>query len=393
MNILQVISDLSRRAGGPAQAVLEVSQALVRKGHAISIFGISDAPAQKSEIARGIEIRSFPREWSFRYRYSGAFREALEHEIQKFDLVHIHGVWTYPTFAASRIAKKAEVPYILRPCGMLDAYSLSHHALRKKLYYSLIEKITLRNAAAIHFTTQEEKESASAIRNILDSKFVVVPLGLELESYTHLPPRGSIRNRVLGLENKKIILFLGRVNFKKGLDLLIRAFSKLVKERSDIHLIIAGPDDEGYGKKLDQWIRDEKIQTDVTRLGFVEGGQKLSLFSDSDIFCLPSHQENFGLAVLEAMAAGLPVLVSEHVNLSEEIGKQGAGLVTSLGIEEIAGALNKLLEDDTLRYQMGAHGKALVRREYSWDLISEWWIRLYEDVSLQVVTRLMPEPV
>ncbi|OGW85167.1 MAG: hypothetical protein A3C35_07180 [Omnitrophica bacterium RIFCSPHIGHO2_02_FULL_46_11] len=383
MKILQVVSELSPRMGGPAQAVLELSRVLAREGQAVSIFAtdpdlkVFEQSHLRTKVT-DVSIKLFKSIGWRHYYYSPSFKKELKQRVRDFDIVHIHGIWTYPTLAASRICKEAGVPYVIRPCGMLDRYCFSHHQLRKKIYYALAEQKNLTSAHAIHFTTEEERHRSSM--NGLANQAVVIPLGLDLEPYLCLPPRGNFRKHYPHLEGKKIILFLGRINFKKGLDLLIDAFSAVLKETKEAHCIIAGPDDEGYGKRLKEWISEKGISEHVTVIGFVEGEAKLALFRDSDIFCLPSHQENFGIAVVEAMAAGLPVVISDQVNLYREIQSEQAGIVTGLNSSEIASAFLRLLQDDHLRETMAMNSRAYVKRNYQWDKIVKDLMRLYEHI-------------
>ncbi|MBI3999921.1 MAG: glycosyltransferase [Candidatus Omnitrophica bacterium] len=380
MNILHVVPSLSKRFGGPAKAVLELSEALVHAGQKVSIFatdhGFENGGYDADLDQSGVRIGLFKRRWPKCYFHSPSFGKALEHEIRNFDVVHIHGLWTYPTLVASRLSQRNGIPYLIRPCGMLDPYCLSHHGLRKKIYYLFFEKSHLARARVIHFTTEEEKEHSQV--SGLALQMVVIPLGLKLEDYFHLPPHGSFRKQFLNLDGKKLVVFLGRINFKKGLDLLVGAFSELVKEIEGVHCVIAGPDDEGYGRKLRWWIREKGIEDHVTIIGFLDGEKKLALLRDSDVFCLLSHQENFGIAVVEAMAVGLPVVVSDQMNLGSEIKSHQAGVVTSMKCSEIASHLHHLLENDHLRHKMGQNGQRLVHEKYRWDKIAEELIRVYE---------------
>lgn len=389
MNILHVISNLSPRSGGPAKVVLEVSKELATCGHKITIFSIRN-PEEMIPNPGGSEgndseppgfggfgrIQLFDCVGPRNYGYSPSLTTQLVREIASFDILHLHGLWTYPTWTASRIAKKFGVPYVIRPCGMLDRYSMSHHPIRKKIYYELIEKENLKNAAAVHFTSEEECRRSDA--ELFRDRIVVIPLGVNLEDYRQPPEKGEFRNKYPHLKDQKIILFLGRLSFKKGLDLLICAFSELLKKMGQVHCVIAGPDDENYGRHVKRWIREEKIENHVTILGFQDRKAKTELFRDCDLFCLPSHQENFGLSVVEAMAAGLPVVISEHVNLFREIKEAGAGLVTPLESHELASALLALLSNDALRQSMGKRGKRLVEEHYQWSQVAQAWLNTYE---------------
>ena len=382
MNLLQVVPSISGRHGGPARAVLELSEALAARGHRVRIFatdhGYKEREAESELPTNGTEVELFKLRWPRLYFYSPSLKQALKRSIRNFDIVHIHGLWLHPTLAASRICRAAGIPYVIRPCGMLNPRSMSHHRFRKYLYHWLIESENLNSAQAIHFTTQDEKDRSD--RYGLSPRAIVIPLGLKLNDYLSLPPKGEFRKRHPHLEGKKIILYLGRINFIKGLDLLAAAFAELVRSVKGIHWVIAGPDDKGYGKKLKRWINAKRIENAVTWTGFLEGREKLTLLRDSDIFCLPSYQESFGLAALEAMAAGLPVVVSNQVSICREIESAQAGFVTPLNVLELRSGLNRLLQDQFLRDTMGRNGQKLVQEKYGWDRIAQDLTQLYERI-------------
>lgn len=382
MNILQVVSTLSPRAGGPAKAVVDLSRELARQGERVSIFSADCGPEEPDSRTRfqegNVEICRFGPKWPGHYGYSPLFAQELKRRIKDFDIVHIHGLWTYPTFAAGRISRKERVPYLIRPCGMLDEYCIGHHRLRKTVYYFLAERKNLISAQAVHFTHETERDRSFGGNASLRS--VVIPLGCDLSDFADMPPRGNFKNRYAHLHGKKIVSFLGRLNFKKGLDLLIDAVAELKKSVQDVHCVIAGPDDEGYGSRLKRWIHQKGMAEDVTFTGFLNVDQKRELFGDSEVFCLPSHQENFGIAVVEAMACALPVVVSDQVSLSKEIQSVEAGIVTRLKVFEIASALKQLLQHDSLKRRMGEQGRNLVRDKYRWEPNARRLIRLYGEL-------------
>lgn len=384
MKILQVTSSLSLRTGGPARAVLEMSEALSKEGVEVTIFA-TDAGLENNRVRpsssekNGVKIHTFKSEWPHPYFYSSPLGRELQKEIRNFNLVHIHGLWVFPTLAASRNCQRQQVPYLVRPCGMLDEYCLAHHAFRKRIYGSLFEKENLRHAQAIHFTSEEERRRSGKFG--LKAPAVVIPLGVNAESFEPSGLKGEFRKRHPRLKDKKIILFLGRINFKKGLDLLIDALGELAKTNSGFHCVIAGPDDEGYGARVKGWIENKNFQDWVTFTGFIDGEDKLALLEDSDIFCLPSRQENFGLAAFEAMAAGLPVVVSDQVNLHQEIEKAEAGLGVPCKVGAIASALKTLLNDESLRRSMGECGRKLVEEKYGWSNIAKKLVQAYENIT------------
>jgi len=382
IRILHVVPSIFLRSGGPAKAVVDLSNALVPRGFEVSVFATEDRDniggEYRSFERNGVQYQLYARRWLKKYGFSSTFARGLEQQIKKVDLVDIHSVWCYATAIAGHLCRKHKIPYLMRPCGMLDSYCLSHHWIKKRLYHYLVEGNNLRKAEIVHFTTEEERDRSIGYGS--KDRGVVIPLGVRLEEYLTLPPRGSFRKDYPQLAGKKVILFLGRISFKKGLDLVVDAMSNILKKRDDAHWVIAGPDDEGYGKKLNRMIREKGIGHAVTLTGFLDGERKLALFRDSDIFCHPSYQENFGLSVVEAMATGLPVVVSDQVNIHDQISAAKAGMVSACESGEVTLALERLLENDKMRLQMGVNAKRLVSERYEWNDIVQSYAELYERV-------------
>ena len=374
-----MIPSLDPRSGGPVKAVQGLSEKLAQRGIQVTVFATKNG-GKESQINLSSTIRSevFSSYGPRNFAFSPSFTKAVRKQIKSFDLVHIHTLWSFPEWITSYYCQRAGVPYLVRPCGMLASHCLSYGTLQKKIYSFLVERKNLNRAEAIHFTTQEEKNQSSGFG--LTSKSAVIPLGLNLTDYSNLPPRGEFRKTHPSLQGKKIILFLGRMTVRKGLDLMIQVFAQVVKKVKDAHLVIAGPDDEGYGKELKSWIQQQDIDHQVTLTGFLEGRQTFALLRDSDVFCLPSYHENFGIAVIEAMAAGLPVVISDQVNLHLEIQKAQAGFVTPCQADAVTSALCQLLNDEPLCRTMGENGKKLVREKYQWDIVADEVIELYERI-------------
>ncbi|MBI4397742.1 MAG: glycosyltransferase [Candidatus Omnitrophica bacterium] len=374
MNILHVIPSLSGTTGGPARALFDLTRQLVLEGHSVTIFTTASAGGRSQN---GFTIEQFQRKWPRPYCYAPDLKNRLEETLAGFDVVHIHGIWWYPTYIASRLCHQKKIPYIIRPCGMLDRYSLSRHGFKKQIYGWLIERKNLEQAGAIHFTSEEEKNRSALFGS--KATAAVIPLGVFMEDYLEALPQGEFRARHSPLLGKKIILFLGRIHFKKGLDLLVRAFSSMHQQNPAVHLVIAGPDD-GYLQSLKRFIRRNNIESSVTLLGYVEGRQKLALLRDSDIFCLPSRQENFGIAVIEAMAAGLPVVVSDQVNICREIDAARAGKVVPCDERALEHALKELLQCEEERKQMAERAKKVVQEQFQWKQVTQKIIQLYKSL-------------
>jgi glycosyltransferase involved in cell wall biosynthesis len=259
--------------------------------------------------------------------------------------------------------------------------------IKKAVYNFVIEKRNLDEAAAIHYTTQEEMALAhKALR--IRAPGVVVPLGVDLDEYATLPPRGTLRACFPEIGDKRIILFLGRLNFTKGLDVLSRAYGRVVRQRTDVHLVIAGPDEDGYGRKVRAWLTEGGVLDRVTFTGMLIGQEKLAAFADADVFVLPSYTENFGMAVVEALACGLPVVISNKVNIWREIAQAEAGLVVNCDSGELAEALLKIMDDTEGLKKLGAHGKILVQERFTWDSVANQMLQVYQTLQSYAETTL-----
>lgn len=376
MKILHIIANLAPRSGGPVKVCLELCEELTKRGNQVSIFttnldfpdGFIDVSVHKNVQKNGVKIQYFPvqfRPWV----YSHELGKELRIRIKTFDIVHIHGLYRYPQTIAAYYARKYTIPYIIRPHGSLDPFLYNNSGNRyvKRVYERLIEFRNLNRASAIHFTAEEERLLTQFLNLKADS--VVIPNGIFTEKYKILPPKGSFRKKH-DLNDKKIILHLGRINFIKGLDILIKAFSMIAKYSDDCVLVIAGPDNEGYSDVVKQWIIEEEIEERVLFPGMLYGVEVLEAFVDADIFALPSYTENFGIAVIEAMACGLPVVISDKVNIWQEIAKSGAGKVAPCNADYFAKIMLELLDNPEIAQQMGKKGKALVKKQYQWSKVA-----------------------
>jgi len=209
---------------------------------------------------------------------------------------------------------------------------------------------------------------------------IVVPDGIDLSEFSHLPGYGAFRHKYPELGGRKILLFLGRINFKKGLDILARAFGEIGRKRDDVYLVLAGPDDEAYGARVRAWLQGEGALGRSIFAGMLSGGEKLAVLRDSDVFVLPSYSENFGIAVVEAMTCGLPVVISNKVNIWREVAGVKAGIITDCDSHRVAEAIVRLLDNRSLRVEMGKRGKKLVEEKYSWPELAKQIIEVYERI-------------
>lgn len=380
MKILHIIPSLSKNLDGPANAIGNFCNNLVAKGLGITIYTTDLHPINYDSLA-GLDVKVFKTYKKSNYCFSLGLWQALEENITRYDLIHIHGLWVFPTTIAAYIARKKKVPYIIRPCGMLDYYGVYHtrwKSFKKLLYFNVLERNNLDRASAVHFTSLEELNRAKHLN--IKAPPLILPLGIEKNEFLALPPKGGFRNMYPFLKGKKIILFLGRIHYIKGLEILIDAYKNVSDKTDEVFLIIAGHDNEGYKNVLKNKINALNLSDKVFFTGLVKDKQKIEILTDSDIFCLPSFQENFGIAVAEAMAAGLPVVISDQVNIHSEISDANAGIVTKCDSDEVANAILKIINNDTLKKEMGVNARKLVFDKFSWDKIAEKMIENYQKI-------------
>lgn len=382
MKILHVIANLAPRYGGPSKACWEMARAVAQLGHEVSIYttnqdgpGELEVPLDRPVWRDGVEIRYFPIQPPRFWGTSLPLALALRQKIPASDLVHIHSLYLFHNLVAGHWCRQYAIPYLVRPHGTLDPFIHRRHRWRKRLMEHLFEHRNIRQAAALHFTTAAEQELAAPFT--FGTPGVVVPLGIDLEEFAGLPAPGSFRRRHPEIGDKLIILFFGRVNFKKGLDILAQAFGAVARRRQDVHLVIAGPDNEGWGARVRTWLDEQAMGARTTFTGMLLGPDKLAVLRDASLFVLPSYSENFGLAVIEAMAAGLPVIISDQVNIWREVHAGGAGRVIPCDATALADQILELLANPDAATHMGQKGRSLVQERFQWPRIGRSLVEAY----------------
>ncbi|HEU4889811.1 MAG TPA: glycosyltransferase [Thermoanaerobaculia bacterium] len=365
MRILHVVPTYlpARRYGGPIVAVHGLCKALAARGHEVDVFTTNvdgdatlDVPVSTPVDVDGVQVRYFPSSFPRLY-WSPAMRKALHAEIGSYDVVHIHAVYLWTGIAAARAARKAGVPYVISPRGMLVPELIRRKSrMVKTLWLQMLERRGFANAAAVHFTSALEGEEAKRVGLPLPKPFVV-PNGIDVEPRPDVP------------RDDATLLFLGRVNWKKGLDRVISALPSL----PGVRFAIAGNDDEGLTPRLRELAQHQGVGDRVEFLGPVYGAAKNELLARATLFVLLSTSENFGNAVLEALAMETPVVLSRDVGLAEEVARAGAGII---GLDDVAA----LLHDAERRAEMGRKGRALVESRFTWPRVAEEMERMYESL-------------
>lgn len=388
LKILQVIPGIAPLYGGPSQAVIELSTSLIAAGVQTEI-ATTDANGsarlavdlEKPMAYKGVQTHFFCRHLGDSIKYSRPMANWLSLHVSDFDAVHIHGIFSHQTLSASHACIRSKVPYVIRPMGMLDPWSMNQKPLRKFLAWHLLIKQCLRKAAVIQYTCEEERLNAE--RSFGLTHGFVIPNGVRTD-LLEAPPATSMRGKKNIPLEAPYVLTLSRIHPKKGFELLLDGFSDYLKgiQCPNLHLVIAGEGDPDYVKALHAQAQGLGIEAYVHWTGWLEGEEKRGAMQDANLFVLPSFQENFGIAAVEAMACGIPVLVSRQVGLAHEIEVANSGWVIDLSRDELCMALREAASKAGERAVRGKAGRELVRWRFTWSTVSRAMIEMYENILL-----------
>jgi glycosyltransferase involved in cell wall biosynthesis len=385
MRILHVIPSVSSQRGGPSFAVRMMAETIARHHVEVHIVATDDdgigratVPLEEALVENSVTYRYFQRQTTF-YTFSLPLTRWLWNHVGEYDLLHIHSLFSYATLPAAWFAHWHGVPYIIRPLGHLNRWGIQNRrAALKRLSLRWIEGPILRRATLLHFTCEQERLEAAEVG--VSGPTVIAPLGIDTTPFQQLPSMESFSIAHPQTQNNVRLLFLSRIDPKKGLDLLLAAFAKLRQSHPDIVLVIAGDGDAAYLAELKALAQQLDIADAVIWTGFLTGRAKLAALAAADLFVLPSYSENFGIAVVEAMAAGLPVVISDQVGIHHEVSKGNAGLVTPCQVEPLRAALWQLVTNSTQRQQLGSNGKQLVEQLFSQSAMTQHLLAMYEQV-------------
>lgn len=387
MRVLHVIPAVAARYGGPSRAVFEMGAAV--RAHGVeTVVATTDAdgagrlalPTGMIVEHRGLPTVFFPRQWSEAFKYSAPLARWLLAEAAGFDVVHVHAVFSHSSLAAGRAARRRGVPYVVRPLGTLDPWSLAQKRGRKRLLWRLGASRLVRGAAAIHYTSAAERRGAEAIAGAGDpGRGAVIPLGVDPDLLAAPPPPGVFRREWPVLGEAPYVLALGRLHPKKGLETLLRAFAGVAGP--EWRLVIAGDGEPAYVAGLRRLAADLGAGARVVFTGWLEGGPRAGALRDAALLALPSRQENFALSVVEALACAVPVVISDAVNLADDVRAAGAGWVVSLDEAALAAGLGEALDGEPERARRGKAGRELVERRFTWTRIGSDLADLYRALA------------
>lgn len=377
LKVAFAVGGLYTEGSGVARIVCDLANALRRQGTPVDVY-TADCPGRGADgtgLAPGNRLHTAPGRWMGRLAWSPALARVLDGAAGELDVVHNHSLWMLPTHYATRAAGRRGVPVVWTVHGFLEPWALAHSRWKKRLAGWAFQDRDLRSASCL--VVNSPSELASVRGYGLRNPVAVIPNGVNLEEFASLPPREDFERRFPEVRGKGVCLFLSRLHEKKGLGHLVEAWSRISREFGEWQLVIAGPDD-GYEARLRERIAVLGLERSVTVAGPLYGEWKRAAWSRADAFVLPSYSEGFSMALLEALAAGLPALVTPGCNFPEAA-RAGAAFEVEPTAGGTADGLRRLLgmrADE--RQEMGIRGRTLVEAGYTWDAVARRTLAVYE---------------
>lgn len=367
MRILHVIPGLAD-SSGPTQAVANLARAQTRLGHEVQVAAIGGRGTDPSAQGFvGVDVHVFPSQVLRYWGYSPPLARWLGESVAAFDFVHVHSLWLYPNLATARACVRKSTPYWVRPAGSLEPWCMALHPIRKRLYLRFIERRLMDKSAAVHAVSEQEADHLRAFE--FRAPVVCIPNGVSDAFLRGAPGRDAARRRFGLAGDAPVLLFLSRIHPKKGLDILHRAFELVLRNHPSAVLMIAGPMDHDYAQEV-RAMFEPLVRTGSTCFpGELRGADKGAAFAAADAFVLPSHSENFGIVVAEAMATGIPVVTSRNTPW-QLLETEGAGFWEPLSPEAFASRMSWLLSHPDQARSMGDRGRSVARSRFSWDAIA-----------------------
>lgn len=372
MRVCHVVASINRDTGGPAITVPRLASALSSRGIEVDLATLDYPQHGPQTVVAGVTVSSTPTSWANRALrgWSSPFRRGLRSLVgDGVDLIHNHGLWMFPNLYARQTAKAARIPLVISPRGMVEPWSLRNSSIKKKIVWSLFEKGNLQSADLFHATSMAEADSIRSLG--IQQPIAVIPNGIEVPDLAQRPDRSLLENLFPELRNRQWLVFLSRLHPKKGVLELLAAWKRLATDFPGWHLILAGPDLDGFEITVRNEIATLGLNKCVTVTGMLNADHKQSAFVGAELFVLPTHSENFGVAVAEALAHAVPVLTTHGAPWSGLIDHRCGWWIefTPQKLIDGLGAALKVPREE--RVAMGLRGRDWMARDFSWDKVAE----------------------
>ncbi len=366
--------------GGPARIIYDHTTEALKHGHSVTILSPMTPGEKMYEVPQGATLipcrRTTPVSKIYR-EFSLDLYAYLKKHIHKYDVIHIHGIWHFGSLAPFLI--KNEVPKVITIHGLLDRWAIGHSRWKKELVSFLYQKKVLAKADLIQVNNTDEVADVARYLGQDPKNLVIIPNGMRMEEFATLPPKQLFRAQ-FGIDfTAQMVLFMGRLNIKKGLGLLLPAFAAYAKRYPGAVLVLAGPDD-GYQEEAESFIEENNLDDRIKLVGMLTDSVKKAALADADLFVLPSYSEGFSIAVLEAMAAGVPTLVSDRVGFGDYIRQYEAAYLTALTSDDIQAGLVAMLQDEPRRALIQKNALRMLTQNFDISEVARQLLAAYETV-------------
>jgi glycosyltransferase involved in cell wall biosynthesis len=384
MKLLIVAPAIGNVYGGTSKCIIELAEAIANLGVSVDIvttnangFTTLDVPLYTWIPEKNYRVQYFPYWNLLDYKFTWSLTRWLFQNVSDYNLVHTNAIFSYPVLPTYWACQLHRIPYIVSPHGMLEPWALAYKSWKKKFYFSVLEKPGLQNARAIQMLASTEAER---IKNLqLATPLVIVPNGIYGKEFEDILSPELFYEKFPGTKNKKLIIFLGRIDPKKGLDLLATAFAKVHKQFPKTHLIVAGQDNIGFLPIAKSFFTKAGCINDVTFTGMLTGSLKYAALAAASIYVAPSYSEGFSISVLEGMATGLPCVITDGCNFPEAAAAKAAHVV-EINCDAIADSLIHCLTDPEQAIIMGNRARQLILKRYTWEKIASELLTFYMSI-------------
>lgn len=376
--VLHIIPSLAAIHGGPTTAVIEMMEALNAMGFSNAV-ALSDDDGRRRRLSADAPERQikdrfyFPKQSDF-YTYTPAMAGWLNTHVTNFDLVHIHGLFSHVNILAGRACRRHNIPYLITPHGMANRYGMRHKRLRKMISFRLFEQRLLNQAHMVHLTSLDEARDFADLN--ISTATRIIPLAVRSVSGNTTATKADAKSRQKDKSRPYQILFMGRLHPIKNIEAVIAALAQ--PDMSDYHLHICGEGAPKYVNQLKAYAEQLGVAEQVTWRGFISGSEKVRLFTKSDIFVLLSFSESFGISAIEALSAGLPLVLSRHVANAETLANAGLAKVTDTSAAEIASGFRQVSKWKDKAFM--AKAKAYFSNHYDKSIVLKSLAMLYDDI-------------